>query len=170
MIKTILLASDLGAYSAYSLAYVEQLARRFNAKIVILHVVAPVDALSSAVLKTRAPKAVANGQYPVADLLATIREQAFERLLADEFGVDFSDYLQDIVVRSGNPANTIVNYAHQHPVDMIVIGNCSHPESARPMLGSIANKVLQLAQVPVFLVPLNAHLLGDHAGRHLQPR
>ena len=156
MIQTILYASDLGAYSAYSLAYVEQLAQRFQAKILMLHVVPPIDALASAVMQSRGlADRETLGDESVAALLETIREEAYERLLADEFGLDFSRMLTDIIVKPGHPANTIVDFAHHQPVDLIVIGNCTYPSDDRPILGSVANKVLQLARVPVFLVPLN---------------
>ena len=160
MIKTILYASDLGAYSAYSLAYVEQFAKQCDAKVLMLHVVSPLDAYSSAVIQAHCPKSLSqkihsdgvDGQ----GVLATIREQAYERLLHDEFGVEFSHYLSDIVIERGQPAQAILNYAHNHPVDVLMIGRCSTPSEGTPMLGSVTQKVLQSARIPVHVVPLNA--------------
>ena len=159
MIKTILYASDLGVLSAYSLVYVEQLARQFNAKIVVLHVVPPIDALAAAVVNSRCSEQTKNevlSNAHIDGLLENIREQAFERLLDDEFGVEFSRYLSDIVVKTGAPAKTIIEYAKENASDIIVIGNCSDSDGEAPVLGSVASKVLQLAQIPVFMVPLSA--------------
>ncbi|HEY7772452.1 MAG TPA: universal stress protein [Marinagarivorans sp.] len=159
MIHTILYASDLGVLSAYSLAYVEQLARQFNAKIVVLHVVPPIDALAAAVVNSRCSEQTKNevlSNAHVEGLLETIREQAFERLLDDEFGLEFSRYLSDIVIKTGAPAKTIIDYAQQNASDIIVIGNCSECADGMPVLGSVASKVLQMAQIPVFMVPLSA--------------
>lgn len=158
MIQTILYASDLGVLSPYSLAYVEQLARQFNAKIIVLHVVPPVGALAAAVVNSRCSeqtKSEVLANTHVTGLLETIREQAFERLLDDEFGIDFSRYLQDIVILTGPPAKMITDYAHHNAMDVIVIGNCADPATVAAPLGSVANKVLQLARVPVFMVPVN---------------
>ena len=157
MIQTILYASDLGVFSPYSLAYVEQLARQFSAKILMLHVVPPVDALAAAVSQSRSSenaKDSALSHAQVANLLATIREQAFERLLDDEFGVEFSRLLSDIVVKAGAPAKTIIEYAQSSGCDIIVIGNSSDFSDGAPGLGSVASKVLQMAPMPVFMVPL----------------
>ena len=159
MIQTILYASDLGLLSAYSLAYVEQLARQFSAKIVVLHVVPPIDALAAAVVNSRCSEQTKNevlGSTHAEGLLETIREQAFERLLDDEFGVEFSRYLSDIVIKTGAPAKTIIEYAQNNASDIIVIGNCSECAEGIPVLGSVASKVLQMAQIPVFMVPLSA--------------
>lgn len=159
MIQSILYASDLGALSAYSLVYVEQLAQQFNAKIVVLHVVPPIDALAAAVVNSRCSEQTKNevlSNAHIDGLLETIREQAFERLLDDEFGVEFSRYLSDIVVKTGAPARTIIEYAKENASDIIVIGNCSDGGGETPGLGSVVSKVLQLAQIPVFMVPLSA--------------
>ncbi len=159
MIKTILYASDLGVLSAYSLAYVEQLAKQFSAKVILLHVVPPIDSLAAAVIKSQCNDNASLDALtsPHLDrLLATIREQTIERLMADEFGVEFSYLLTDIVVKSGAPAKTIIEYADEISADTIVIGNCTEPIHHRHALGSVASKVLQLTRVPVFVVPIKA--------------
>lgn len=158
MIRNILYASDLGAYSAYSLAYVEQLAKQCQAKITLLHVVPPIGPLSSAMIQSHcsneATRKALLASSTIEGVLKTIREQAYEGLLQDEFGLDFSRYLVDIVVKRGSPAQVILDFANNNPIDMVVIGSCSQPSDVHPMLGSVAHKVLQLSKVPVFMVPL----------------
>ena len=159
MIKTILYASDLGVLSTYSLAYVEQLAKQLSAKVILLHVVPPIDSLAAAVIKSQCNDGAsldALADSHLERLLATIREQTIERLMADEFGVEFSYLLADIAIKSGAPAKTIIEYADEISADTIVIGNCTEPIHHRHALGSVASKVLQLARVPVFVVPINA--------------
>ncbi|MDZ7924524.1 MAG: universal stress protein [Marinagarivorans sp.] len=159
MIKTIVYASDLGVLSTYSLAYVEQLAKQLSAKVILLHVVPSIDCLAAAVIKSQCNGDASSGALTdshIERLLATIREQTIERLMADEFGVDFSYLLADIVIKSGAPAKTIIEYADEISADTIVIGNCAEPIHHRHTLGSVASKVLQLARIPVFVVPINA--------------
>ena len=158
MIRTILFASDLGLLSTYSLVYVEELAKPFNAKVTLLHVVPPINALANAVANSRCSdqtKAdVAQSSY-IEGLLENIREQTFERLASDEFGLQFAQLLDDIVVVSGSPAKVIIDQAHRRQADVIVIGSCSEYDPATTALGSVANKVLQMARVPVYVVPLH---------------
>ncbi len=52
----------------------------------------------------------------------------------------------------GHPAPGIVDYAHEHPVDLIAIGTHGHRGLRRLVLGSVADKVLRSANVPVLLV------------------
>ena len=158
MIQTILFASDLGILSAYSLAYVEELAKPFDAKVTLLHVVPPIDALSNAVLNSRCSeqtKAEVLQSSHAIGLLENIREQTFERLAVDEFGLQFTQLLDDIVVLAGSPATVIIEQAQIRQADLIVIGSSSATDPAIRVLGSVANKVLQLARIPVFVMPLH---------------
>lgn len=158
MIQSILFASDLGVLSAYSLAYVEQLAKPFNAKITLLHVVPPVDALAAAVVQSRCSdqtKVEVLQASHIVGLLDNIREQTFERLAADDFGLEFTQLLDDIVVVAGPPAKTIIEQAAEHEADVIVMGSCADADPATTALGSVTNKVLQMARIPVFVVPLH---------------
>lgn len=169
MIQTILFASDLGVLSAYSMAYVEELAKPFNAKVTLLHVVPPIDALANAVLNSRCSdqtKADVLQSSHVVGLLDSIREQTFERLASDEFGLQFTQLLDDIVVVSGSPPKVIIDQAQQRQADLIVIGSCSEYDPATTALGSVANKVLQMARIPVCVVPL--HCASPWVCRHSQ--
>jgi nucleotide-binding universal stress UspA family protein len=51
-----------------------------------------------------------------------------------------------------HPAPGIVDYADRHPVDLIVIGTHGHRGLRRLVLGSVADKVLRSANVPILLV------------------
>jgi nucleotide-binding universal stress UspA family protein len=52
----------------------------------------------------------------------------------------------------GDPATTIVEYARKKKCKQIVLGNHGHGAIAGVLLGSVAMKVIQLADVPVTLV------------------
>ena len=57
-----------------------------------------------------------------------------------------------LAVEMGAPAETIINYASQHPVDLIVMGTHGRSGLQRWVYGSVADKVLRHADVPVLLV------------------
>ena len=60
----------------------------------------------------------------------------------------------EISVVRGQAAESILEYADDHKIDMIVMG--THGEHGEMMggLGSVASKVLQRSSVPVLMVPL----------------
>jgi nucleotide-binding universal stress UspA family protein len=55
-------------------------------------------------------------------------------------------------IRVGEPGETIARYASEAGVDQIVMGTHGRGSVARLLMGSVATKVIQLADVPVLLV------------------
>ena len=58
----------------------------------------------------------------------------------------------NLVVELGAAGETIIDYAHQHPVDLIVMATHGRSGLSRWVYGSVADKVLRGAGVPVLLV------------------
>lgn len=56
------------------------------------------------------------------------------------------------VVQMGLPAETIIDYAHHHPIDLIVMATHGRSGLQRWVLGSVADKMLRGADLPVLLV------------------
>jgi nucleotide-binding universal stress UspA family protein len=73
---------------------------------------------------------------------------ACKRALIDA-GVGFQTHLL-----IGDPAEAITRFAQEHRADMIFMGTRGMSTIGNLFLGSTANKVLHLAQVPVVLVPM----------------
>jgi nucleotide-binding universal stress UspA family protein len=65
----------------------------------------------------------------------------------------------DPLLRSGNPYEEIVNAAKELGVGLIVIGSHGHTGLERLLLGSTADRVVQYAPCPVFVVKDNATVL-----------
>ena len=55
-------------------------------------------------------------------------------------------------VESGRVADTIIDHAERHSVDLIVMSTHGRTGAARWIIGSVADKVLHGAKVPVLLV------------------
>ncbi|MET0125839.1 MAG: universal stress protein, partial [Pseudomonas caspiana] len=68
--------------------------------------------------------------------------------------------IRAVRVVQGDPAEVILDQAQRLSVDLLVLGSHSHGSSADIPLGRTAARVLQLAAVPVYMVPLT-----DHKGR-----
>lgn len=171
MIQTIVFAADMSVYTPYLVQHVIALAQACQAKVIAIHAVEPLGSLGTAVLQTYLPRSVTseiqeNGEGVV---LSHIKDQLID-LLADEFldegAVDSSNGLKDcpvknelsktveVIVEAGKPADVILKYSQEKNADMIVMGNHSPGVVHGYSVGSVTNKVLQLAKVPVFTVPM----------------
>ena len=78
---------------------------------------------------------------------AGVQAAASARSLVEAAGVD-----HEFLVVYGRPGETIVQEAGAHRCNGIVMGTRGLGELAQVFLGSTANKVVQLAEVPVTLV------------------
>jgi nucleotide-binding universal stress UspA family protein len=55
-------------------------------------------------------------------------------------------------MRHGRPAETIVDYADDEAVDLIVLGTKRHSEEYRSLLGSVTDRVVRLTRRPATVV------------------
>lgn len=58
----------------------------------------------------------------------------------------------EFVIREGHPADKILSFAEKQAVDMIVVGSLGKTDSERFLLGSVSEKVVRNAKVPVLVV------------------
>jgi nucleotide-binding universal stress UspA family protein len=75
------------------------------------------------------------------EALAAVRDQAADH------GVEILE-----VLRHGRPHEEVVRYAADNDVDLIVLGTRRHPSEYRSLLGSVADRVVRLADEPVTVV------------------
>ena len=156
MLKNILYASDLGLYGPFILEHVSELANRHHAQVTVIHAVEPVSVLADALLSTYVPEAsmLALKHHGYEAVLTTIRarvKQAFEDDLMDFRGS--TDWIRDVQVVGGEPAQVILEHAEEINADLIVMGTHGGRSGSRTAIGSVASKVLQLSRVPIYLVP-----------------
>lgn len=159
MLNTILYATDLGLYGPFLLEHVCELAKRHGAQVHVVHAIEPIGLFADAILKTYVPDTVKSelqhgGIESVKDAIRLQVKHAFE----DDF-IDFEgnrDWIADVHVVDGAPADVILKEAERLGVDLIVLGTHGGVSSHATALGSVANKVLQLARVPVYLVPTSS--------------
>lgn len=159
MVQTIVFAADLGVFTPYILQHVASLAKRLGARIVVVHAVEPLGSLGTAMVKTYLPeeKTLEFQQQGMSVLLATIKDRLVD-MLADEFidnNLGFGQ-VSEVLVEPGRPADVILQCASEKNADMIVMGSHGPNHDQRHSLGSVTNKVLQLAKVPVYMVPMLA--------------
>jgi nucleotide-binding universal stress UspA family protein len=82
------------------------------------------------------------------DVTGLATERAYDLAAsAESHGLD-----AEPVVRTGTPAEEIAEYAGEIDAEMIVIGTAGHGGFERTVLGSVTDKVVRTAPVPVITV------------------
>lgn len=140
MYKRILVVLDGSELAEAALPHAREMARRNSVQLVLLRVVQPLPAPSEA----------------RHDLIARIDDETLE-LVRDylegvakelqETGIDV-----EIEVKRGTPHTEIVNYADQNDIDLIVMTTRGRSGLTRWLMGSVADRVVRGANVPVLLV------------------
>jgi nucleotide-binding universal stress UspA family protein len=93
------------------------------------------------------------GPMVTAEMVTRTRLAAGEAILRQAQAVlDRSGVPNEASVLFGIPADTIVRYVDEHDIDGIVMGTRGMSALKNLLLGSVATKVVGLAEVPVTLV------------------
>jgi len=88
----------------------------------------------------------------VAGLLREEGEQAMS-----EFEEMAGDAPVETAITEGNPSSEIVDYALEHGCDTVVMGTHGRGGIDRLLLGSVAERVVRSAPVPVVTVPVSEY-------------
>jgi len=151
-IKKILFATDLSKNSAYAFFYAVHLAKRDEAKIVILHAVEPIapmlvsfEDFKHQVAKDRWEETVKKFKERIQDISIKVDTQ---------MGTSSVDLVSDILIRLGNPVEEILKAVEEEDCDVIVLGTHGKGFFKQTWLGSVSSSVLVRTQKPVFVIPL----------------
>ena len=147
-IKKILFATDLSENSAYAFYYAIHMAKRDEAKIVILHAIEPLPPM----LIT-----FEDFVFKVAkDRIKTVKErlQKFSQKVDARIGTSSVEFVSNTLVRMGDPVEEILKAVDEEGCDVIVLGTHGKGFLEQTFLGSVSSSVLLRTRKPVFLVPL----------------
>lgn len=137
MFKTIVVGLDGSEGAERALPFAVELARRDNAKVVIAHVEERILGKGGGPLHADEEEVVAN-----------VRRQA-EELAAE--GIETRVETSDVML--GGPAHAIDEIANRVGADLIVVGTRGHSPVAGLLLGSVTQRLLHIASIPVLAVP-----------------
>ncbi|PWY48377.1 universal stress protein [Pseudomonas sp. RW409] len=157
MIRSMLYATDLGLYAPYVMQHALELARTFNADLHVVHAVEPMGLFAESVLQSYLDEQALNEFHSQG--LNTVMANIEQRVL-DSFREELGEGMQDLAliqsvrVFQGDPSQVILEQASKLSVDLLIVGSHSHGAGGETPLGRTAARVLQLAKVPVYLVPL----------------
>lgn len=144
-LKRILVPIDFSEPSEAALKYGIALARGFNAKLYLLHVLAKAPAENTESV-----------EYPIG-LFERMRDAAREHLgniLTDHRAKDLSS---EFTTQVGTPHAEIIRYAKDHDIDLIVMGTHGRGPVAHMLMGSVAEHVVRRAPCPVLTVRQTQH-------------
>ncbi len=146
MYKKILIATDGSDHSGEAENHGLALAKMMDASVTALHVVEMVRPSQS----IGSPPSLLMGEQMV--MLKEEGRKIVEEVVRKgrEMGVEV-----DPVVAEGHPADKIIEYAEDH--DLVVMGTLGRSGISRFLLGSVAERVVRYATVPVLVVRSKAH-------------
>ncbi|MGE7957576.1 universal stress protein [Pseudomonas sp. NPDC089530] len=165
MIRSMLYATDLGLYAPYVMQHALELARTFNADLHVVHAVEPMGLFAESVLQSYLDEQALNEFHSqgLSTVMANIEQRVLDSF-REELGEGMEDLalIQSVRVFQGDPSHVILEQASKLSVDLLIVGSHSHGVGGETPLGRTAARVLQLAKVPVYLVPLvQRRRLGD---------
>ena len=158
MIRSMLYATDLGLYAPYVLQHALALARTFNAELNVIHAVEPIGLFAESVLQSYLDEDTLKELH--AQGLNTVMETIEQRVLngfRDELGEGHQDLalIRTVRVIQGDPSNVILEQAQKLAVDLLIVGSHSRGTEGDTPLGRTVARVLQLSEVPVYMVPMH---------------
>jgi universal stress protein A len=154
-LKNVLVAIDFGEASETALAYGRELARMAGATLHVLHVVENV--IAGAV-------GVEGYVTDFASLQREVEESARKQLDSMVTDEDRRTLAAKTVTKTSNsPALSIVPYARDAHIDLIIVGTHGRGGMAHLFMGSVAERVVRTAPCPVLTVrnPEHGFVLPD---------
>ncbi len=145
MFSNILVAIDGSTTSSRGLEIAIELAKRFGAKLHLLHVVRNMQLPKELGRLIEVEKMQESRQ----NVLNMVGEQVLTQAkrVAESKGVKSIE--QDI--GTGDPATAIVRYADRNGVDLITVGSRGLGQVEGMLMGSVSRKVSSLAKVPCLI-------------------
>jgi len=137
-LKNILCTTDFSDYSNYAVPYAIRLAKEFNARLYLSHVVdmTPVAAYDGAVVQWVDQQKALTG-YAQEQLQQLIGDQALE---------------VEAIVAVGHPVGEISRLADEKQVDLVVAATHGRSGLKRVILGSVTERLVQTLPCPVLSI------------------
>ncbi|MFO1022667.1 MAG: universal stress protein [Planctomycetales bacterium] len=144
-IKTILLPTDFSQASQEAARYALELARKFQARLLLLNVIEdPVLFLPM----------LDSFPLPTNEQMETYTEERLENFLSAE---ERGEVEVQLFWAHGRPFEEIVAFGARRKVDLIVMGTHGRGAAAHLILGSVAENVVRKAKCPVLTVHPEGH-------------
>jgi nucleotide-binding universal stress UspA family protein len=156
-IKKILYGTDLSKNSVYAYRYAMDMAEKYNAEIVILHVIEPIPPMVKHYVKGFVDEINWEEKIKYEQEIAIERIKKRLEEFCKKESLDAPHCLalvSTILVRPGHPVEEILKAADEVQCNLIVLGTHGKGFLKQTFLGSVARSVLDRARKPVLIIPL----------------
>lgn len=156
-IKKILYATDLSKNSSYTFLYAIEIAKRFDAMIVILHVIEPIPSYiyGEGSIEAESVLREAKREEKNRDVeYLKVYLQKFCKKVEAQIGPPCGELITKILVTIGHPTEEILNVSGSEGCDAIVLGTHGKGFLKQTFLGTVAGAVLERTKKPIFIIPL----------------
>ena len=155
-INKILYATDLSKNSAHAFRYAVYFAKKFDAEIIILHIIEgaspnAVKALTFYLKEEYLKEILEDGITHRIERIKSRLRIFSDKELGDD--LEFAQKITSIEVHRGFPEEEILKKADDFNCDAIIMG--THEKGVtHTFLGTVAKRVLRRSRKPVFIIPL----------------
>ncbi len=139
--RKMLIATDGSENSKFAVDAGIELARVIGVKIQAVYVI-DTFAYSSVPKDTKWEKA----------MYVQFRELGKEAVSYVQSSAEKAGLEAETLILEGHPAEEILNFAEEQDVDMIVVGSLGKTDVERFLLGSVSEKIIRNAKVPVLVI------------------
>ncbi|MDK9707709.1 MAG: universal stress protein [Desulforhopalus sp.] len=154
-ISTILYASDLGEQTRPVFRHALALAKLYDAKIIMMHVVEPMGETAKSILSAYISKEFSDDMLKDSmDGLLTKMKDRLRRFFEEECEEEkVCSNVKEIIAVTGSPSEEILRVSEEEKADIIVLGKSTRKVRGIRVMGSTARRVSRMATVPVLIVP-----------------
>lgn len=155
-VSTVLYPTDLGDQAKPVFKHALALAKQYDAKIIMLHVVEPMSDTAMAFISSYMSKNVTDKaqKATMQEILVNMKAR-LKQFYADESNEPKEDFspVKEFLVVGGKPSEEILRVAEEDKADMIVMGKSTRKVRGIRVMGSTARRVSRMSDVPVLVVP-----------------
>ena len=136
---------DFSPCAEHALAYAQELAKRFDAELSLVHAYEDPAAYVT-------PVPMSGYVGPSADLLLELRKQLEVRLEQCMSQVAKNGVRVRSELLEGTPYRVVLDWAKEYKADLIVIGTHGHTGLTHALLGSVTERVVRMSECPVLTI------------------
>lgn len=142
-VESVLYATDFSEIADHACSYAASLARQYNARLYLLHVISnPAERLYGDL----------HGEYMA--LVAGARKKANE--LMNKYAPELEQVPNhEILIKEGEPPFEILKTIDEKGIDTVVVGSRGHRTLRNILVGGTTEKLVHSSPCPVIVVPLH---------------
>jgi nucleotide-binding universal stress UspA family protein len=154
-ISTILYATDLGKQTRPVFRHALAMAKHYDAKIIMLHVVEPISETAQAVINTYLSKELTEEVQKTTMKENLVKMKKRLKSFYKDEGTDQQHLsrVKEVLVVAGKPSEEILRVAEEDKADLVVMGKSTRKVRGIRVMGSTARRVSRMSRVPVLVVP-----------------